>query len=150
MAGNRIEHVLADLGSLHAGGVPMSIYTTLSAEPVTYVARHSEPTVVILESEEQLRRWGAALAHVPSIRAGIVLDDAESAHGVWAQGRPRADSEEQTRAVELRMIGPPGRSCNCGELPNCGFVGRRSDGTRTRGLRGDRRRLSARRPHTGV
>ncbi|MBS43393.1 MAG: long-chain fatty acid--CoA ligase [Nocardioides sp.] len=74
MASNRIEHVLADIGSLHAGAVPMSIYNTLSPEQVAYVASHSEPTAVILEGTDQVARWAKALAEVASIRTVVVME----------------------------------------------------------------------------
>ena len=41
MASNRIEHVLADIGAMHAGATSMSIYNTLSPSQVAYVAEHS-------------------------------------------------------------------------------------------------------------
>src|SRR6476619_1813936 len=62
MASNRIEHVLADIGAMHAGATPMSIYNTLSPSQVAYVAEHSEPRVVILETADHLQRWNEALA----------------------------------------------------------------------------------------
>ena len=57
MATNRLEHVLADIGAMHAGAVPMSIYNTLSPDQVAYVADHSEPAVVVLETADHLARW---------------------------------------------------------------------------------------------
>src|SRR5690349_20003712 len=41
MASNRIEHVLADIGAMHAGAIAMSIYNTLSSSQVSYVAGHA-------------------------------------------------------------------------------------------------------------
>ncbi|MEQ6903132.1 AMP-dependent synthetase/ligase [Nocardioides sp. YIM 152588] len=76
MAGNRIEHVVADLAAMHAGAVSMSIYNTLSVEQVTYVAGHAEPTVVILESDDHLARWQQALAASSSVRTVVVIDAA--------------------------------------------------------------------------
>jgi long-chain acyl-CoA synthetase len=80
MASNRIEHVLADLGSLHAGAVPMSIYNTLSADQVAYVAGQSAPKVVIVESADQLARWETALAE-GAIAKVVVVDDAAKPGG---------------------------------------------------------------------
>src|SRR5262249_14757205 len=62
MATNRIEHVLADHATLMAGGVPMSIYNTLSPEQVSYIAGHAEPQVVFLETADHVARWTPALA----------------------------------------------------------------------------------------
>ena len=57
MASNRIEHVLADIGIVHAAATPMSIYNTLSVEQVSFIAAQSEPTVAILENADHLARW---------------------------------------------------------------------------------------------
>ena len=43
MASNRIEHVVADIGVVHAAATPMSIYNTLSVEQVAFVAAQSDP-----------------------------------------------------------------------------------------------------------
>lgn len=75
MATNRIEHVVADMAALHAGAIPMSIYNTLSAEQVAFVAGQSEPFVAILENSENLERWRLALDQ--GALAKVVLLDAQ-------------------------------------------------------------------------
>ncbi|MEV5002655.1 AMP-dependent synthetase/ligase [Nocardioides sp. LML1-1-1.1] len=80
MASNRTEHVVADLGAVHAGAVSMSVYNTLSPEQVAYVAGHAEPTVVVLETADHLARWTKALEESSSIRQ-VVLLDAEAPAG---------------------------------------------------------------------
>ncbi|MGN6723069.1 MAG: AMP-dependent synthetase/ligase [Marmoricola sp.] len=70
MASNRIEHVLADLGTLHAGAIPVSIYGTLSPDQVAWYARAAAPRVVILEGADQIARWEKALSN-PEITADI-------------------------------------------------------------------------------
>ncbi len=62
MATNRIEHILADVGAMHAGATAMSIYNTLSPSQVAYVAEHSSPSVVILENADHVARWSEAFA----------------------------------------------------------------------------------------
>ncbi|WP_141012754.1 AMP-dependent synthetase/ligase [Nocardioides sambongensis] len=74
MASNRIEHVVADLAAMNAGAVSMSVYNTLSAEQVAFVAGHAEPTVVVLETEDHLARWTTALADSTSIRTVVLID----------------------------------------------------------------------------
>lgn len=76
MASNRIEHVVADVGVVHAAGVSMSVYNTLSPDQVAYVAGHAEPTLVVLESADHLARWERALAESTSIRTVVVIDAA--------------------------------------------------------------------------
>jgi long-chain acyl-CoA synthetase len=81
MATNRIEHVLADFGTVHAAATPMSIYNTLSAEQVAYVAGQAEPTVVILENADHLARWGRALDESGSVRKVVVIDATAAPEG---------------------------------------------------------------------
>ncbi|MEO7942288.1 MAG: AMP-binding protein [Marmoricola sp.] len=78
MGSNRIEHVLADLGAMHAGTTAMSIYNTLSPSQVAYVAAHSEPAVVVLESADHVARWSPALASGSTTQ--VVLIDPDQAH----------------------------------------------------------------------
>jgi len=77
MATNRIEHVLADHATLRAGGVPMSIYNTLSPEQVSYIAGHAEPQVVFLETADHVLRWTSALADVASIEVVVGIGEAD-------------------------------------------------------------------------
>src|SRR5258708_11341697 len=51
IARNVPEHVIADLGLVHAGGAAISVYNTLAPEQGEYVANHSEATVAFLEDE---------------------------------------------------------------------------------------------------
>ncbi len=74
MASNRIEHVVADLAAMHAGAVSMSIYNTLSPEQVSFVAGHSEPSVVVLETADHVARWQQALDASGSVRKVVVID----------------------------------------------------------------------------
>jgi len=92
MSANRVEHVLADIGAMHAGATPMSIYNTLSASQVAYVAEHSEPRVVILETADHLQRWNEALAtgkisHLVVIDPSATPDGALSWDDLVALGR---------------------------------------------------------------
>lgn len=73
MATNRIEHFVADMGAVHAAATPMSIYNTLSAEQVAFVAGHSRPTVVILENDDHRARWAKALEETDSVRKVVLL-----------------------------------------------------------------------------
>ncbi|HEY0953059.1 AMP-dependent synthetase/ligase [Nocardioides sp.] len=73
MATNRIEHFVADMGAVHAAATPMSIYNTLSAEQVAYVAGHAQPTAVILENDDHRARWAKALEETGSIRKVVML-----------------------------------------------------------------------------
>ena len=115
MASNRIEHVLADIGAMHAGATSMSIYNTLSRSQVAYVAEHSAPSVVVLETADHVDRWSEALAtgvieHVVVIDADDKPDGAITWDELVALGRSKR--EEHAAEVERALAGhrprPPG------------------------------------------
>ncbi len=107
MGSNRTEHLLADMGALQAAAVPMSIYSTLSVEQVAYVAGQSRPVVAILENDDHLARWSAALAeeyvqHLVLMDSGTTSSDprAMSWEALVALGAEHLD--EHTAELERR------------------------------------------------
>lgn len=78
MSGNRPEHVIADLGTVYAGAVPVSFYNTLAPRQIHYIADHCAAKVVILENDEYLNRWKEILADLPALRHIVVMDPSES------------------------------------------------------------------------
>ena len=105
MASNRIEHVLADIGAMHAGATSMSIYNTLSRSQVAYVAEHSAPTVVVLETSDHLDRWSEALA-AGAIRQVVVIDAENKPEGAltWDElvALGRSTREQHADEVDRR------------------------------------------------
>lgn len=53
---NAPEWHITNLASVVAGGLAAGIYTTNSAEAVTYILQHSRANIVVLENEEQLNK----------------------------------------------------------------------------------------------
>ncbi len=74
MMPNRAEHVLADSGAVHAGGVPVTFYATLAAEQVGFVAGDCAARIAVLDGADQLARWQPVLASLPSLSRIIVRD----------------------------------------------------------------------------
>src|SRR6476646_3492506 len=108
MASNRIEHVLADIGAMHAGATSMSIYNTLAPSQVAYGAEHSAPAVVVLETADHVHRWSEALAtgaipHVVVIDAEDKPAGALTWHELVALGRSKR--EEHAAEVDRRWRG---------------------------------------------
>jgi long-chain acyl-CoA synthetase len=105
MATNRVEHFLADMGAVHAAATPMSIYNTLSADQVAFIAQESEPTVVVLENADHVARWERALAETPSIHTVVVIDPAArpDREGVetWDDLVAAGAAYRETHAAEL-------------------------------------------------
>src|SRR5580693_1941771 len=56
MLPNRVEHVLADLATVHAGGVPVTFYPTLTAEQVAYQAADCDARIAVLDGAIELDR----------------------------------------------------------------------------------------------
>jgi long-chain acyl-CoA synthetase len=73
MAANRIEHIVADLAAVLAGGVPISIYNTLAPDQVGYVAEHADPRIVVLETDDHVARWALGLKREEVVRV-VTLD----------------------------------------------------------------------------
>ncbi|CAN5678208.1 AMP-dependent synthetase/ligase [soil metagenome] len=120
MAGNRVEHVVADIAIVHAAATPMSIYNTLSVEQVSFVAEQSEPSVAILENADHLARWSAAIDAADgrgSLHRVVVLDEVDLPAGdqylSWADlvalGKARRaahPAEVDARAASLTPADP--------------------------------------------
>ena len=76
MMPNRAEHVLADLGAVHAGGIPVTFYATLAAEQVGFVAGDCDARIAVLDGADQLARWAPVLDQLPGLAKIIVRDAA--------------------------------------------------------------------------
>ena len=111
MARNVPEHVIADLAIVHAGGAAISVYNTLAAEQLEYVANHSEATVAFVEDEAFLSKFLAIRASTPNLRH-IVLVGGSAPEGVmrWddllARGRELHEAEPQMFERSWRAVGP--------------------------------------------
>ena len=74
MMANRPEHVIADIGTLLAGATPVSVYNTVTAEQVGYIAGNCDAKVAIVEDAAFLDRWLAVADDLPSLEHLIVVD----------------------------------------------------------------------------
>jgi long-chain acyl-CoA synthetase len=109
MLPNRSEHVLADLGSVHAGGLGVTLYATLAPEQIRYVAADCDARIAVLDGAAELARWQPVLDQLPGLTTIIVRDPAACPSGdrymTWdglvALGRDRlaADPDEITARV---------------------------------------------------
>ena len=74
MMPNRSEHILADLGAVHAGGTPTTVYATLAPDQVAFVAGHCSAKYAVLDGKDQLARWQPVLDRLPDLRKIIVVE----------------------------------------------------------------------------
>jgi long-subunit acyl-CoA synthetase (AMP-forming) len=75
MTRNRPEHVIADLGAVHAGATPVSFYNTLAPEQIQYIAEHCGAKVAVVEGREFMERWEKVKAELPALQTVILLAD---------------------------------------------------------------------------
>jgi long-chain acyl-CoA synthetase len=104
MSSNRIEHMVADMGGVHAAAVPMSIYNTLSPEQVAFIAGHSQPKVAVLENADHLARWQAALEADETITVVVLDADAKPEGGrflTWQDLTERGAARRAAQPDEL-------------------------------------------------
>ena len=78
MAGNRPEHVVADFAAVHAGGTPVTIYSTLTAPQIQYIADNCKATVAILEDLDFMKRWEEIRSELPNLRYIVLMSGAEN------------------------------------------------------------------------
>ena len=76
MLPNRTEHVLADLGAVHAGGLGVTIYATLAPEQIAFVAGDCDARIAVVDGAGELARWQPVLALLPGLKTVIVRDAA--------------------------------------------------------------------------
>jgi long-chain acyl-CoA synthetase len=111
MARNVPEHVIADLGIVHAGGTAISVYNTLAPEQVEYLANHSEASVAIVEDEIYLAKFLAIRSSTPKLRH-LILVRGEAPDGVlsWeslvAEGRAAFERDPAAFEAAARSVGP--------------------------------------------
>ncbi len=74
MMTNRPEHVIADVGVLLAGATPVSVYNTLTAEQIGYIAGNCEAKVAIVEDGAFLATWLAVAAELPALERIVVIE----------------------------------------------------------------------------
>lgn len=77
-AGNRPEHVVADLGAVHAGGTAVTIYSTLAANQIQYIADNCSAKVAVLENLEFAKRWEEIKPSLPNLRCLVLMEGAEN------------------------------------------------------------------------
>ncbi|GGO76277.1 AMP-dependent synthetase/ligase [Nonomuraea cavernae] len=73
---NRSEHVLADLGTVHAGGVGCTVYSTFASDQIAFVAGDVGAKFAVLGGPADLARWEPVLDRLPGLSKIIMLEGA--------------------------------------------------------------------------
>lgn len=111
IARNAPEHVIADLGIVHAGGAAISVYNTLAADQLQYVANHSEATVAFIEDEAFLEKFLAIRPATPHLKHLVLVhgpapDGVLSWSDLMAKGRAIMAAEPKAFEATWRAVGP--------------------------------------------
>lgn len=108
---NSKEYFFANLGAVWAGGHAAGIYLTNNEEQSAYVAKHSESSVVFVESVAHLRNFQAQRKNLPSVNRVVLMNgDVPDDAGDWvmswpdfvAVGEAEEDDELGRRAAAVR------------------------------------------------
>ncbi|WP_326639871.1 AMP-dependent synthetase/ligase [Nonomuraea fuscirosea] len=107
---NRSEHVLADLGAVHAGGVGCTVYSTFASEQIEFVANDVGARLAVLGGPADLARWEPALDRLDGLRKIIMVEDAPEGDRFmsWADflalGRERLAADPGTVEARWRAV----------------------------------------------
>lgn len=112
LASNRPEYYVADIAILHCGGVPVSIYNTLSPDQIEYIVNHCGATYFLAENPAVLARLQGIRAQLTGVRKVILMEGAEmvaedpwviSLDSVIEAGRKSSRAEElESRSKAVR------------------------------------------------
>jgi long-chain acyl-CoA synthetase len=114
MLTNRPEHVIADVGTLLAGATPVSVYNTLTAEQVGYIAGNCDAKVAIVEDAKlpravaSGRRRPAALEHIDR-RGCERVDTSDPRVSTWADLLAAGQRALEDAAGDLENAGARSR-----------------------------------------
>jgi long-chain acyl-CoA synthetase len=78
MAANRPEHTISDYAAIHTGATAVTIYSTLAANEIQYIADNNGATVAILENLDYMKRWEAIRSELPNLRYVVLMSGAEN------------------------------------------------------------------------
>ncbi|MFE1879188.1 AMP-dependent synthetase/ligase [Streptomyces diastatochromogenes] len=80
LAGNRVEHLAADLAASHCGAPSVSLYQTLSTEQLDHVVGDAEPQLIVVEegARERIEKVPWVRKHAPHL---IVLPERTGGSG---------------------------------------------------------------------
>jgi long-chain acyl-CoA synthetase len=85
LSANRPEHVIADLGILHAGGVPVSLYNTLAPEQIDYIANDCRAGFAVVENRAFYGTLRSIRERLPLVQKVILVEGGEGLEGDdWA------------------------------------------------------------------
>src|SRR5437899_1085776 len=85
---NRVEHLIASHGVVHAGGTPVGLYDATASEQIAYVARHCQAALCVVEARLLPKLLAAVRRDLASVGRVIVVGSREppAASEGWVTG----------------------------------------------------------------
>ena len=71
---NRLEWLYTDMGALGIGACLVPIYTTLTADEVTYIVGNAAAKVLVVEDSVQVEKALAAASQCPALKTIVAMD----------------------------------------------------------------------------
>ncbi|MBI2892309.1 MAG: AMP-binding protein [Deltaproteobacteria bacterium] len=107
------EWLIADLATMAAGGVPAPIYTTVTAEQAAYIVGHSEATIFIADTIDQVRKIKTKAAELPKLAHFIVMRPVTNGEGegvidLGALEKLGEGVDEKDLEARLELLEPTG------------------------------------------
>ncbi len=108
------EWVIADVGAMIGGFVPVGIYQTNSPEEVAYIAHHCEAKVVVVEDKEQWEKVDETRDELPDLKRIVMMREADevddemvvSFEAFLEEGREHLEEvAERFEAIEREDVG---------------------------------------------
>ncbi|MBL0170946.1 MAG: AMP-binding protein [Gemmatimonadaceae bacterium] len=84
LSANRAEWLLSDLGAILAGGIPVGIYATNSAEQCQYIIDHAECTIAVVEDAAQLAKVLSVRRTLPRLKAIVLMTGTSAERDVFS------------------------------------------------------------------
>ncbi|TDD04970.1 long-chain fatty acid--CoA ligase [Nonomuraea deserti] len=109
---NRSEHVLADLGVVHAGGAGCTVYSTFAPDQIAFVAGDVGAKCAVLGGPAELARWQPVLDRLDGLRTIIMLEGAPDGERflAWTDflrlGRERLAADPGETETRWRAVTP--------------------------------------------
>ncbi|MGH7858960.1 MAG: AMP-binding protein, partial [Candidatus Binatia bacterium] len=117
LSSNRPEYYVTDLGILHAGGVPVSLYNTLAPEQIEYIVDHCEAVFLVAENAAYYERIAKIRSRIPRIQKVILFEGAAEVGGgdwvtsfeeVLAAGRRFGERHPGDLDARVKTVRPEG------------------------------------------
>ncbi len=112
--GNRAEHVIADLAAIHAGATPITVYSTLAPNQISYILNHCEAKVVVAETSSTATVIADLV--IPSIQKLIVVRPHQSTDPNFVQWDTFEDRGRRLFAEDSRCVEARAASVSSGDL----------------------------------